>query len=153
MMGQSHPGFWSAFLLVVLLVSSASATNTSYNQSTKLDAGTTTPWDLWVMSGLIGFGLVLITLMRSQSSTIDTEINAIISVISWIPIAYCAYASFNIDRVVGYGANDFGLMVVHTIYQYPTIGILMFVFLAVAILNTVRIIALHSVLKGKSDNK
>jgi hypothetical protein len=107
-----------------------------------LDAGVTTDWDLWVMAGILGLILFLLSL-NASSVPADVEIDAIISVIAWIPIAFCAYASFSVGRIVGTGYQ--------TIYSMPTIGVLMMVFLVVAIMNTIRIIALHKVLQGKNE--
>jgi hypothetical protein len=94
------------------------------------------------MAGILGLILFLLSL-NASSVPADVEIDAIISVIAWIPIAFCAYASFSVGRIVGTG--------IQTIYSMPTIGVLMMVFLVVAILNTVRIIALHKVLQGKNE--
>ena len=110
--------------------------------TTTLDPGTTTDWGLWILSGAIGLVLFLLSL-NASSVPAEVEIDAIISVIAWIPIAFCAYASFSISRIVGTGYQ--------TIYSMPTIGVLMMVFLVVAIINTIRIIALHRVLKGQNE--
>jgi hypothetical protein len=126
------------FLLVVsLLVGIGTAADV-----TTLDPGTSTDWNLWVFAGVLGLILFLLSL-NASSAPADVEIDAIISAIAWIPIAFCAYASFSVSRIVGTGYQ--------TLYSMPTIGVLMMVFLVVAILNTVRIIALHKVLQGKNE--
>jgi hypothetical protein len=100
-----------------------------------LDPGKYTDWNLWIISGLIGVVLFVMTL-AAPTSPVDVEIGAIISVMSWIPIAFCAYASFNVSRVMAPG--------VITIYSMPIVGILMGIFLVVAIGNTIRIVLLHN---------
>jgi hypothetical protein len=122
---------------VMLLVGTCMATDT-----TTLDPGTSTDWNLWMLSGVLGLVLFMISL-NASSVPAEVEIDAIVSVIAWIPIAFCAYASFSVGRIVGTGYQ--------TIYSMPTVGVLMMVFLVVAILNTIRIIALHRVLKGQNE--
>jgi hypothetical protein len=107
---------------------------------TTLDPGTSTDWTLWVLSGLLGLILFLFSLNATTSST-EVEIDAIISVMAWIPIAFCAYASFNVSRVIGVGTV--------TLYSMGSIGMLMIVFLIIAIVNTVRLILLHRVFTGE----
>ena len=124
-------------LAVMLLVGSCMAADI-----TTIDPGTSTDWNIWILSGAIGLVLFLLSL-NASSVPAEVEIDAIISVIAWIPIAFCAYASFSISRIVGTGYQ--------TIYSMPTIGVLMMVFLVVAIINTIRIIALHRVLKGQNE--
>lgn len=179
-MDRIHAPFLIFLLLVTLIIPIAAASNPNFtpvfdstddiahfNQSYTLDPGTSTPWDLWFTAGIIGLVLFGISVAWSMSmSTPYIESAAIMSVVSWVPIGYCAYASFSIDRIAGYGVtgliesqsangqinvHEYVIMVTHILYQYPTIGVLMFVFLVVAILNTVRIIALHNVLKGQSE--
>ena len=124
-------------LAVMFLVGSCMAADI-----TTIDPGTSTDWNIWILSGAIGLVLFLLSL-NASSVPAEVEIDAIISVIAWIPIAFCAYASFSISRIVGTGYQ--------TIYSMPTIGVLMMVFLVVAIINTIRIIALHRVLKGQNE--
>lgn len=107
---------------------------------TTLDPGTSTDWSLWVLSGLLGLILFLFSLNAATSKT-DVEIDAIISVMAWIPIAFCAYASFNVSRVIGVGTV--------TLYSMGSVGMLMTVFLIIAISNTVRLILLHRVFTGE----
>jgi len=102
--------------------------------TTTLDPGTSTDWNLWIISGLIGLALFLLSL-NPPASKVSVEVDAIISVMAWIPIGFCAYASFSVSRVVGTGYQ--------TLYSMPVIGVLMFAFLAIAVINTLRIIALH----------
>jgi hypothetical protein len=126
-------------LLLATLVPGVLALDT-----TTLDPGTSTDWTLWVLSGLIGLFLFVASLNAAVSST-EVEIDAIISVMAWIPIAFCAYASFNVSRVIGVG--------VVTLYSYGTIGMLMMAFLVVAIGNTIRLILLHRVFTGEPQKQ
>jgi hypothetical protein len=191
MMGKSHPGFWILLLLISLVVPCVSAIAVPnytpifnidggdqgtdfvhYNESTRLAsqvAPNTTPWEHWILAGLIGLGLFILSLLWSLNMTTPyVESAAIISAIAWVPIGFCSYASFAIDRIAGSGvtsqvsiteaakvvqSHEFVYMESHLIYSEPIIGILMLAFLVVAILNTVRILALHKVLKGQSDRE
>jgi hypothetical protein len=107
---------------------------------TTLDPGTSTDWTLWVLSGLLGLILFLFSL-NAATSSVEVEIDAIVSVMAWIPIAFCAYASFNVSRVIGVGEV--------TLYSMGSVGMLMTVFLIIAISNTVRLILLHKVFTGE----
>jgi len=111
---------------------------------TTLDPGTGTDWNLWVLSGLLGLILFLASLNVPTSSS-DIEIDAIISVMAWIPIAFCAYASFHVNRYIGIG--------VVTLYSQAPIGMLMTVFTVLAIGNTFRLIALHKIFKGEQQQE
>jgi hypothetical protein len=94
----------------------------------------------------------------------ELEVDAIICGISLVPIAFCAYASFNIDRITGYGVtsglntnaitglntNEYVLMINHTIYSFPIIGILMAALFVAAVLNIFRILAQNQLFKIKT---
>jgi hypothetical protein len=125
-------------LLLVALIPGVLAIDTS-----SLDPGTSTDWTLWVLSGLLGLILFLFSLNASASST-EVEIDAILSVMAWIPIAFCAYASFNVSRVIGIGTV--------TLYSYGSVGMLMTAFLLLAIGNTIRLVLLHRVFKGEPQS-
>jgi hypothetical protein len=119
-------------------------TNATYSvMPVTLDPGTSTDWNIWILSGVLGLILFLISLRGNRSGD-DIIVNAIISVIAWLPIGFCAYSSFNVSRIT----TETGFK---TLYSYGTIGILMYIFLAVAILNTVRLIALHRVFNGSDQ--
>jgi hypothetical protein len=119
-------------------------TNATYSvMPVTLDPGTSTDWYLWILAGVIGLILFLISLRPNHSGD-EILINSIISVLAWLPIGFCAYSSFNVSRIT----TETGFK---TLYSYGTIGILMYVFLAVAILNTVRLIALHRVFTGSDQ--
>jgi hypothetical protein len=107
---------------------------------TTLDPGKSTDWTIWILAGVFGFFLFILSLLPSSTSS-EIEMNTILSVMSWIPIGFCAYASFNISRVTSTGFQ--------TLYSNPTIGLLMFIFLACAIINTLRNIALHKVFSNQ----
>jgi len=119
-------------------------TNATYSVlPVTLDPGTSTDWYLWILAGVIGLILFLISLRPNHSGD-EILINTIISVIAWLPIGFCAYSSFNVSRIT----TETGYQ---TLYSYGTIGILMYAFLAVAILNTIRLIALHRVFTGSDQ--
>lgn len=101
---------------------------------TTLDPGKSTDWTLWILSGVFGFFLFILSLFPPKNIQ-DVEMNAILSIMAWIPIGFCSYASFNVSRYTSTGFQ--------TLYSNGTIGILMFIFLALAVINTVRILSLH----------
>ena len=115
-----------------------------------------TNWVIWIIYGLLGLGLFLLSL-RTPGTKSGIEINIIISVLAWMPIAFCGYASFAVDRMSSYGvtsqASEYVLLENHIIYSFPVVGILMFVFLVVAIINTVRLIAIHKIFTGESEGR
>jgi len=110
---------------------------------------------IWIISGFLGLGLFLLSLRTAQTKS-GIEINTVISVLAWIPIAFCGYASFAVDRMSSYGVTsqqgEYVLLENHIIYSFPVIGIVMFVFLVVAIVNTLRLIALNKLFSGGEGN-
>ena len=129
-----------------------------YNQTTQLDPGTSTPWDLWILSGIIGLVIFCISL-KAPSSPVEVEISAIYSVLAWPFIVFFAYTSFAVDRVIGYGVtgviesqaangaintHEYVMMIQHQLYSFPIEGILGGIFFIIAILNTFRIVMLHN---------
>jgi len=133
------------------------------NQSFTLDDGKSTPWELWILSGIIGLFLFLVSLMGVTSKG-NLERNIIVSVMAWIPIGFCAYASFAINELVSFGVtsamvvsgnvsniSEYVLLENHILSSNPIVGILMFVFLVVAIVNTLRLIALHRMFQGEQE--
>jgi hypothetical protein len=129
-------------IIITTAGDSGSNITRTLSQTLALNTDTSTDIYIWAFAGVLGLILFLISLRPSHSGD-DITINAIISVIAWLPIGFCAYASFNVSRITGTGYQ--------TLYSYGTIGILMYIFLAVAILNTVRLIALHRVFSGSDQ--
>lgn len=109
---------------------------------TTLAPGDTVDWNIWILSGMLGLVLFL-TSLRASSGVAENELDIIVSFMAWPPIVYCALASFHVSRVIASG--------VVTVYALPEIAVLMFIFLFVAIFNTVRLFAAHSVLKGEQQ--
>ena len=129
--------------------------NTSYTQ----DTSNTTPWEIWLLSGLLGIGLVLWTL-KSRNTASELEADAIVSVIAWVPLVFCSYTSFTgVSRMDSYGVagvlinqsvSEYVNMVHYTIYHFEVIGILAAVAFILSIVNTYRIATLHGALKGQA---
>ena len=131
-------------IVLALLVLLAMIPGVLAIDTTTLDPGTSTDYTLWVLSGLLGLILFMFSLNAATSST-EVEIDAIISVMAWIPIAFCAYASFNVSRVIGINTV--------TLYSYGSVGMIMMAFLVVAIGNTIRLILLHRVFTGEQKQQ
>ena len=108
---------------------------------TTLAPSNTVDWNIWIISGLLGLVLFL-TSLRASAGVAENELDIIVSFMAWPPIVYCALASFHVSRVIASG--------VVTVYALPEIGVLMFIFLIVAIFNTVRLFAAHQVLKNQN---
>lgn len=139
-----------------------------YNTTTQLAESivpNTTPWELWWASGLIGLVLFLVALYPSKRTDV-LEAEAVVSVMAWVPIAFCSYSSWAIDRITGMGvtsqvaiqeaqkvvqSHEYVYMENHVIYSEPVIGVLMAVFFLIAIGNTIRIVALHKSLQGRVE--
>ena len=154
------------FLLLLPIVQANISTNGTYSQSfndtsqVRINTSTSfytypaTNWVIWIISGFLGLGLFLLSLRTAQTKS-GIEINTVISVLAWIPIAFCGYASFAVDRMSSYGvtsqAGEYVLLENHIIYSFPVIGIVMFVFLVVAIINTVRLITLNKMFSGEGN--
>lgn len=111
-------------------------------QTSTLNTDTSTDIYIWAFAGSLGLILFLLSLRPSHSGD-EILINTIISVFAWMPIGFCAYSSFSVSRVTSTGYQ--------TLYSYGVIGILMFVFLVVAIVNTLRLIALHRMFQGEQE--
>ena len=131
-------------------------TNAIYNQSRVIDNSGSTPWEMWAASGLIGLVLFLLSL-RPRTSPMELEVDAIIAGISVIPIIFCGWASFNVDRIVGYGVTnqlgEYVYMENHIIYNLPVIGIIMFILAGVAVFNIFRILAQHKLFQIKNQEE
>ena len=129
--------------------------NTSYTQ----DTTNATPFELWVLSGLLGIGLVLWTL-KSRNTASELEADAIVSAMAWIPLVFCSVTSFTgVSRLDSAGVAGVFLtnqstaeyvnMVHYTIYHFDVIGVLMAIAFLLSLVNTYRIVSLHNALKGQ----
>jgi hypothetical protein len=130
-------------LILAALGSLLLISNVSAAVSTYLAPQTYTDWDIWILSGLIALGMFALSLNPPRSIA-DCEIDAIISVLAWVPAGFCAFASFNVGKIMS--AEK---VVVST---YPVVGLLMIVFTFVCIANTFRIVAQHGALRGEQEN-
>jgi hypothetical protein len=147
-----------------------------YNTSTQLQdqvAPNTTPWELWIGSGLLGIGLLLLSILLTLRTGIgipETERGIVLAVMSWVPIGFCANASFAVDRIAGYGVtgqifnsttlagatfnnHEYVYMENHLIYTEPIVGILMLVCLFFAVGYTLYLISTHKALRGNVLNE
>jgi hypothetical protein len=126
-----------------------------YNVTSTMDPGRTTPIEVWVTAALLGLGLFIASI-RVSTSTPELERDAIISVMAWVPIGFTAATAFAVDRISSYGVtagtNEYVLMEHHTIYHFDILGYLYAILLLFAIINTIRILALHKSLKLQNDS-
>ena len=100
---------------------------------------------------ILGWILFFVSLTPAKD-TGELERSAIISVIAWIPIGFTAYASFAVDRLTSTGIVGNDVIESHTIYAFDVLGVLYAIFFIVAIVNTIRIVALHRALRLESDD-
>lgn len=109
---------------------------------TSLDSGRTTDWNIWILSGVLGLVLFLLSL-RASGSTAEVELDFILSIMAWVPIGFCAYTANAVSRVVAVGYV--------TVYSYWIIGWIMWAFLLGAMFNSARLLAAHGLLKGEQQ--
>ena len=155
------------FIACLLLITTVSATNWTtsfnsedqaiYNQSSTMDNGTYTPWEFYWAAGILSLVMLFFSL-RPSEKTIELEVEAIISIVSLIPISFCAWASFNgVDRIIGYGVTSqsgiYAMMTQHITYTFPIIGVIMAVFFVATIGNFLRILAQHKMFKIKEEQE
>lgn len=89
--------------------------------------GNSVPWDIWILSGLIGFGLVILALCKPRIQKMDYETDIILSVLAW---PFCWYFTWgcltSVDRIIGLGitsTNGTSIMVTqHILYSFWLIG-------------------------------
>ena len=131
-------------ILALCLISTMLIASVSAADITTLASATYTPWDMWLLSGLLALGLFIFSL-NPPTTPADCEIDAIISVLAWVPAGFCAFASFSIGRPIAAG--------IVTLYSEPLIGLLMIVFTFGCVANTFRIVAQHGVLKLSNQSE
>lgn len=117
-----------------------------------------TPWMLWLVSGVAAV-LLFIYSLKSRASSSETEIDALVSVLSWFPAGFFTYASLNVDKLEGAGlvaiasgtSTVYTYLANHVIYHFTVIAVLGAAFTLLCIFNTFRIISLHRTLKGRES--
>ena len=139
------------FAALLVLVAPVSA---QYNATTITHIntlGTATPFDIWMFAQILGWLLFFVSLTPAQESG-ELERNAMISVLAWIPIGFTAYASFAVDRLTSTNiVVGTDVIESHTLYSFDVLGVLYGIFFVIAIVNTIRIVALHRALRLQSD--
>ena len=115
-----------------------------YNVTTKVYELNATPIEVWVLAGLLGVILFILSL-RGVESKGDIDQGVSLSIMSWIPIAFTALTSFAVDKMtaVTLTSDDMALLETHTVYSFDLVGYIFAVFLLVAIINTFRLVALR----------
>jgi hypothetical protein len=119
--------------LLTILIALLLATNVSAGITSTLSTSDGTDWVIWILSGVIGLLLVFYSL-NVPTSQAEAELDLIVALMALVPIAFCAWNSWNIERVVGPTEV--------IIYSYPTIGYIFAVLFIGNIANLVRILAL-----------
>jgi len=167
----------TALLIIAFPVSAATNPNFTpvfdsddqvhYNVSSHIDTSGATPFEVWGVAALTGLVLFFLSL-KVSASTAEIERDALISVISWIPLAFTAYTSFAVDRITSFGVaglvetqspqggiqfHEYVLLENHVIYHFDFIGILFAILFIIAIINTIRILAIHKSLRLQQDTQ
>ena len=165
-MGPTHPRLFyilSLFVISILVPFTSAysadftpvfpATDTvHYNITYELDKSATTPIDIWAAAIIVGLVLFLFSLLVLPNGAED-----IVSVMAWIPIGFASWSSFAVSSIAASGvtsqSDTYVLMEHHIVYTFPTIGILLLIFLLVAIGNTYRIISFHKKLNAQQEEE
>ncbi len=161
-----------AFLLLAFAVGAVSAQNANYtsnfsslevvriNQSFIHDPtdAQAAPWDLWVMSGIIGLILVVLALIKPRLYRMDYEINIILSVMAWPFLWYWTWGNLtSIDLIVGVamaGANgEYGMITQHILYSFPILGGIGVAGDIAAIFITILLIGQFKLFKENEENQ
>lgn len=135
---------------ILSLVPMASAAGV-VDVTTHIDKTGATPYTVWAVMAIAGPLLLLYT-VRTRLAPAELEADFVMSVAAWIPIAFTAYSSFKVDRIISsFMTTSGGLVEDHLIYTFDIFGYGYAVLLLVAVLNTVRIIILHRNLQFKAN--
>jgi hypothetical protein len=134
-------------LAAIVIVSGVSAEVPDYSTITHIDNTNAIPFPIWAGMGVIGFLLFLYTLpIRST----EHESTIAISVIAWVPIAFTAITAYAIKSTVVVADTTSGTLVLtemQIIQHYDIVGMIYGAFLIIAIINTIRLVALHKALR------
>lgn len=135
---------------ILSLVPMASAAGV-VDVTTHIDRTGATPYTVWAVMAIAGPLLLLYT-VRTRLAPAELEADFVMSVAAWIPIAFTAYSSFKVDRIISsFMASSGGIVENHLIYTFDIFGYGYAVLLLVAVLNTVRIIILHRNLQFQAN--
>ena len=161
-------------LLLLSLIGSVSASAATANYSNTFDVtdvvrinqslaqdptgGHAIPWDLWVLSGLLGLALIILALIKPRLYRMDYEINIIISVIAWPFFWYFTWGALtSIDRIAGVGMTSTGgtamMVTQHILYTFPILGWIGIAADIAAIFFTVLLIAQFNLFKENEENQ
>ena len=115
-----------------------------YNVTSKLYSLDATPWEVWLLAAVAGAFLFILSLRPSETSDQNSQ-NIVLSVMAWVPIAFTALTSFAVDKMtaIAMTADDASLIETHTVYSFDLVGYIFGVFLIIAVLNTLRLVAVR----------
>jgi len=143
-----------------LIYTSGNITSMKINQSLAQDptSGRANPWDLWVLAGLLGIALLILSLIKPRLYRMDYEINIILSVAAWPFLWYFTWGALtSIDRVVGVGMTSTGstaiMVTQHILYSFPVIGWIGVAADVAAIFVTVILVAQFNLFKDNEEKE
>lgn len=161
----------ASLLLLSLIGSVAAVSNYSntfsdtdvvrINQSLAQDptSDRASPWDLWVPSGFLGIGLVILALIKPKLYRMDYEVNIILSVLAWPFLWYFTWGALtSIDKVIGVGAASSAgtgaavFITQHILYTFPTLGWIGVAGDLAAVFITVILVAQFNLFKESEEN-
>ena len=116
-----------------------------YNVTTKIYELNAVPMDIWILAGLLGIVLVILSLPPAESKG-EVMRNAVISFMAWWPLGFTALNAFHVDKMTGVilTSDDLAVIEAHTVYSFDLIGYLFALAFILAIVNTVRIYMLRN---------
>lgn len=121
--------------------------------TTHIDRTGAVPYSVWAVMAVAGPLLLLYT-VRTRLIPSELEADFVMSVAAWVPIAFTAYSSFKVDRIISsFMTTSGGIVENHLIYTFDIFGYGYGVLLLVAVVNTVRIVLLHRNLQVAVDNE
>jgi hypothetical protein len=152
-------------LLVLVVPVSAAYTNTFdpsdtvvVNQSLVHDptSNTSTPFILWIVSGILGLFFTIYALVRSKSQRMDYEVNVILSIIAWPFFGYFAWGGMtSVDYIVGVGiaaaGTDIAMITQHILYSPWVLGWVGVMGFVAAAFVTALLVAQYSLFKDTEE--
>ena len=136
--------------------------NQSYTQDPT--RGQAEPWELWILSGVIGLFLIIFALVKPRLYKMDYEINVILSVIAWPFLWYWTWGGLgSLDYIVGTGITstfDTGdhimetvMITQHIYYSFPILGWIGIAACVASVFITILLIGQFNLFKENEENQ
>ena len=131
-------------------------TNQTYIQDP--NHGAATPWNLYILSGVIGLILLAVSVGKIKQNGNDYEASIILSVMSWPFLWYWTWAGLtSVDRIVGTGMASVNgesvLITQHILYSFWWLGWIGVGVDVAAILVTVLLVGQFKLFRDNEENE